>query len=357
MKKIISLFVVFVLLFSVVSCAKKESNLSGAFTLKGVSEQSIQEKKSDIEKEKKRQEELAKQPKVNKIFNRYPMAIMLDNHWEARPQSGLSKAKIIYEILAEGRITRLMMLTDVKEGDVGPVRSARPYFIRAMQEYKGMYCHVGGSTEAKSTLRSDGLNDMDEFFVAGKAYRRESHRAMPHNMYAEISKLYKVAKERGYKIDLESDAAFPFDTYDRFVEIKDAKKASGISFSYTPSDWNETYQYSITYKYNKKDNNYEKFYSDTKLVDEHTNKGLKISNLIIQVAPHGIHSDGKHKVIDTVGSGKGYYITGGKYKEITWKKESKYAETEFLMDGKKIVVNPGLTFINVIEPEMEVKFE
>ncbi len=353
MKKILSTVLVIVLIFSVVACVKKEEPKK-----EEPKEEKVEDKKVEVKKEEpKKEEKVDSQPQTKRLFDKHPIVVMLDNHWEARPQSGVSKAKVIYEMLAEGRITRIMMITDDDEGIVGPVRSARPYFIRAMQEYKGMYCHVGGSGEAKRILRVDKLNDMDQFWIGSKAYWREHHRKMPHNMYADLSKIYKAAKAKGFKIDLDSDFEFPFKANKEFVALKDAKEATSVNYSYTPRSWKGTYQYNITYKYNKDTNKYEKYYGKTKLVDEKTKKPLQISNLIIQIAEHRGHSDGKHKVIKTVGKGNGYYLTGGKYKKITWEKDSKYAKTKFLMDGKQIDVNPGLTFINVIEPKMEVKFD
>ncbi len=355
MKRIISLLIILVLILSVISCAKKEEPKQEEVKEEVKEEPKQEEVKEEVKEEKK--EEVKPKNEVKNIFTKHPMVIMLDNHWAARPQSGISRAKIIYEMLAEGRITRIMMLTDDEEGIVGPVRSARPYFIRAMQEYKGMYCHVGGSTEALNILRRDGLNDMDQFWIGSRAYWRARHRKMPHNMYSDLGKLYKVARNKGYKVDLESDFEFPFKTYTSFVELKGGKEASSVNYSYTPRSWSGAYQYNITYKYNKEKNIYEKFYAKTKLIDEKTKKPLEISNLIIQIAPHRVHSNGKHKIIGTVGKGKGYYLTGGKYTELTWEKESKYAKTKFMIDGKELVVNPGLTFVNVIEKRMEVKFD
>ncbi len=351
MKKVVSILLVMVIVFSLVACAKKEEPKK--------EEKKVEKKEEPKKEEKKEEPKKVEEPKlkVQQIFKKHPLVIMLDNHWDARPQSGLSKAKVIYEMLAEGRITRIMMLTDAEEGIVGPIRSARPYYIRAMQEYEGLYCHVGGSSEADAIISSDGLKDMDQFWVGSDAYWREDHRSAPHNMYSNFKDLYRVAKESDYQIELDNDFKFPFDTYDQFVELKDGKESSSVFFNYSPSDYNPEYQFDITYKYNKEKNVYEKFYGETKLVDEATEEPLEVSNVIIQMAPHYIHSDGRHRVIETVGEGSGYYLTGGKYKELTWKKESEYAPTQFLVDGKQIVVNPGLTFVNVIEMDMEVIFE
>ncbi len=355
MKKIVSSLLVVVLVFSFVACAKKEEPKKEEKKVEKKVEK--KEKPKKVEKKKAPKKETKPKLQTHQIFKKYPLVIMLDNHWDARPQSGISKAKVIYEMLAEGRITRIMMITDANEGVVGPIRSARPYYIRAMKEYEGLYCHVGGSGAAKKIVKKHGIKDMDQFWVGGDAYWREDHRWAPHNMYSNFKDLYKVAKKSKYKIKLDKDFKFPFDAYDKFTELKGGKASNSVQFNYTSSDYHPKYQFDITYKYNKKKNIYEKYYGETKLIDEATKKPLEVSNVIIQVAKHSIHRDGKHRVIKTVGEGKGYYLTGGKYKKITWKKKSKYAPTQFLIDGKQIVVNPGLTFINVVETDMEVTFE
>ena len=82
---------------------------------------------------------------------RRPLLVMVENHEEARPQSGLSSADIVYETVAEGGITRFMGIyyCDAQSHEiiVGPVRSARTYFLDWASEYGNnpLYAHVGGA--------------------------------------------------------------------------------------------------------------------------------------------------------------------------------------------------------------------
>lgn len=91
-----------------------------------------------------------------------PIVAMLDNHYGARPQAGLKDADIIYEILAEGNITRYMaVFQSTMPENLGPIRSARPYYISRALEYDPYYVHVGGSEQAKKDIRNLNMADID----------------------------------------------------------------------------------------------------------------------------------------------------------------------------------------------------
>lgn len=350
MKKIISLLVLSTLLL--VSCSKAQE-------LEPVQEQV---EKTKVVEEQKKEEVVVEEPveeviEVVPIFERRPIAVMLDNHWDARPQMGFSEAKIIYEMQVEGTITRMMMLSDATEGSIGPVRSARPYFVRAMQEWGSLYAHVGGSAEAISMLAGEGLQDMDQFFVGSDAYRRESHREMPHNMYADRKKLYEVAKNRGYITEYSKDFDYPLMRYSKEVKLEKGEKKNKVSFTYSPEGLSEPYRYDLSFVYDEITKTYDKRYSDVVLVDERNDEPVRAKNVILQIAVQYPHADGSHVIIETVGEGKGYYMTDGKVVEITWKKESEYAPTNFFIGEEPLVLNPGLTFINVVREDMELNFE
>lgn len=341
--KRIYLIALLVVLLSVISCGKKEQKpVEKPADKKEVKTETLQSKEEEN--------------KEVKIFKTHPIAIMIDNHWNARPQSGLSEAKIIYEVLAEGRITRLMMLTDKKDLEVGPVRSARPYFIRFMREYGALYAHVGGSGEAMRTLRAKEFKDLDQFYNSA-AYWRANHKVMPHNMYTNTTKIYKEAEKEKYKVELEKDFEFPFKEYNKYVIPEVGVKNDKVSFSYTPKSADLSYAYHIAYKYDEKTKKYQKSTNDKILIDEKNKKTVLADNVIIQVAKHRNHPNGIHKIIETVTRGKGYYLTAGKMIEIEWFKEKEYGPTKYMVNSKPIVLNPGVTFISVIETDMEVKFE
>ncbi|WKZ29080.1 MAG: DUF3048 domain-containing protein [Patescibacteria group bacterium] len=127
-----------------------------------------------------------------------PVAIMVDNHPNARPQSGVSKADVVWEAPVEGSLTRNMLIfRSASTTEIGPVRSARPYFLKWAREFDAVYTHVGGSTDALQQLASGttGLDDANEF-SNGAAFWRDSRRNAPHNTYTSSARLWELIRKK-----------------------------------------------------------------------------------------------------------------------------------------------------------------
>ena len=123
---------------------------------------------------------------------------MIENSLDARPQSGINQAGVIFEAIAEGGITRFITLyQEAQPQYVGPVRSLRPYYIDWAAAFDAPIAHVGGSPDALKQIRNGG-KDLDQFFNPG-AYWRQSTRAAPHNVYTSFKNMDKLNKAKGYK--------------------------------------------------------------------------------------------------------------------------------------------------------------
>ena len=130
-----------------------------------------------------------------------PIAAMIDNHPYARPESGLAQADIVYEALAEGGITRFLGLFFTQPAEkIGPIRSARHYFIYWADEYNAMYAHCGGYPEAYTAIAATGIADMDDL-KGSPGFWRNSDREAPHNLYTSTAALRAEADRRGLKQD------------------------------------------------------------------------------------------------------------------------------------------------------------
>jgi hypothetical protein len=130
-----------------------------------------------------------------------PLAVMIDNHPDARPQSGVAVADVVWEVPVEGGLTRNMLIfRSASATEIGPVRSARPYFLRWAREFDAIYAHVGGSDEALNDLSSGklGLDDANEFRF-GSSFRRDSRRSAPHNTYTSTGALRALAEKNGWE--------------------------------------------------------------------------------------------------------------------------------------------------------------
>lgn len=279
------------------------------------------------------------------ILERRPIAVMLDNLYSARPQAALSQADIVYEILAEGRITRYMAIFYSESPElIGPVRSARPYFVEKSLEFDPYLVHVGGSNQALRDIRTYEMADIDG--LTSGAFWRVSHKKIPHNMYTSSKVLIEEANRKGYtKTKIPEFLSFN----DEFVSI-DGTAATEIIFEYKESTPSDQRGYATSYIYNNEMKQYLRYTNGKPHVDENDQNQLTCTNIIVQYAnTKVIDNEGRLKV-DFIGSGTGKLYTGGEMVEIEWTKSSAHSSTSFYMnDGTPIKLNPGVTWFQIFE--------
>lgn len=274
-----------------------------------------------------------------------PIAVMMDNLAPARPQAGLSKADICYEILAEGRITRYLAVFYSNLPDlIGPVRSARPYFIEKAMEYNPYYVHVGGSNQAFKDIKKYRLADIDG--LSSGAFWRENHKKIPHNMYTSSKEIVEDANNRGYKTHVEPTF---LEFHESFKEIE-GDAAGQITFVYKEPTRSSSTGYATSYKYNNETKLYYRYTNGKPHVDETDENQLTCSNILVQYADTKVIDNEGRLAIKFVGTGEGKLYTAGKSVAIKWEKETPETPTLFFtQDGEAIQLNPGQTWIQVME--------
>jgi hypothetical protein len=278
-----------------------------------------------------------------------PVAVMLDNHPAARPQAGLEQAEVVYEILAEGNITRYMAVFMHGENQpVGPVRSARRYYIDKLIEYDAIYVHAGGSPEAWDDVARLKIPSFNAMNLGAPVFWREKHKKEPHNMYSALDRIQAASDRKGYNRATEV-SVHKFNQEDTPIEGQQAVK---IRILYPP-------KYHVSYEYQPEDKVYLRYVVGKPHVDEN-NKDYhaQAKNIIIQKAAHRvIDSEGRRK-IDLVGKGEGIYITDGSYIPVTWEKKDRRAPTElYKQNGDQVKLNPGKTWIQVVPFNAEITIE
>jgi len=169
-------------------------------------------------------------------------AVMIDNYpYDARPQSGLRFADIVYEVEAEGGITRYMALfLENSPAKIGPVRSARLYFVDLARPYDPYFAHAGENDdvwEPLKELRAGGFADMEEILIAGDGFWRDDTRDMPHNLYTSVARLRKSGANLGWPDTPYKRAGFAFSA------PSPVSAAPGITLDF----W---MHYSVRYVYN-----------------------------------------------------------------------------------------------------------
>lgn len=287
--------------------------------------------------------------------NRHPLAIIIENHSDARPHFGIEQASLIYEAIAEGGITRFMAIYGPKDADkVGPVRSARTFFIDWLSEYDGFFAHVGGNLDALEKIKTDGVKDLDQFAVGSRAYWRipEVGKAIEHTMFTSTSKLYDVAKSKGWDIGSSRFDAYQFKEEATLAERPTTQSVS-INFS--------TAEYNVRWVYEPKENVYLREMAGLPHKDAVTGKQLKAKNIVVMeverwYAPTTIGESGW--AMKTIGEGKAKIFQDGKATEGSWKKQSRTSRTLFYnLSDEKIKFNPGVTWFEIVPPGTLVTVE
>lgn len=275
-----------------------------------------------------------------------PIVAMLDNHYGARPQSGLKDAEVIYEILAEGNITRYMAVfqTALPE-DLGPIRSARPYYISRALEYDPYYVHVGGSEQAKKDIRNLNMADIDGLSSGSNVFWRTKHKRIPHNMYSNAGAIIKEGNRKGYRTEVTIDTL----KFKDAVETLNGDPCVGLDIIYLQATNRDKDGYHVGFTYNEETGLYERLVNNKPYSDEIDASALNTTNIIVQYASHKVLDSEGRLAIGIVGSGKGYYISAGEIIPITWKKEERRALTRYYdVEGSEIELNPGKLWIQVV---------
>ena len=281
-----------------------------------------------------------------------PIAVMIDNNIDAMPQAGLLEADIIYEIIVEGGESRLMLILQDKDLDkIGPIRSARHYFLDYALENDAIYVHYGWSPQAQSDISSLGVDNINGIYESESAFWRVKDKYAPHNAVTSTKDILEIADRKGYRVDKEKDNVLNYVVAE--VNLEDGKIADDVVIPY--SDYNE-----VEYIYDEDLKEYVRYSRGEKQVDWNSGETITTKNIIIEKAENWTLNDGSGKgrqTLDNVTTLEGYYITNGKVIEITCEKESRSGQTVYKdLEGNEINVNDGKTFIQICPISADITF-
>lgn len=309
---------------------------------------------------------------------RRPLAVMIENHAESRPQSGLSSADIVYEAVAEGGISRFMGVfycgAAAQSVTLAPVRSARMYFLPWVLEYDALYNHVGGAgrcnddtvdDRAKALCQIDQykIKDMDQFGISFptcyRNYDRLDHPvATEHTMVCFSDKLYKLASERGWtNVDAKGVPWNKnFQSWTFKDDAKDADRGASFSASFVAWKGYEA-EYGVRWEYDRTSNMYKRFNGGLAHTDLETKQQLEAKVVAIMFAketgPVDTHA---HLLYTNTGSGDGLIFQDGKATKVTWRKPTRTDRTKFFdTNGKEVSLNRGQIWVEMVPIGTPVK--
>jgi hypothetical protein len=284
---------------------------------------------------------------VDPALNERPVTgVMIENSPDARPQSGLTDAGVVVEAIAEGGITRFLALyQEAQPGYIGPVRSARPYYLDFALAFNASVAHVGGSPDALKQIKSLHVRDLDQFYNPG-AYQRITQRYAPHNVYTSMAKLDALNKSKGFKHS-------QFDSFPR----KDDNASHNPVAKYINMNLSGFY-YNTAYKFDLKSNSYRRSEGGRPHVDERSHKQISPKVLIAMVTSYGIKSDGIHSIYRVTGSGVVYVFQDGVVTVGKWHKSKRDGQVTFTnAKGNPIKLNAGQTWITLVGKTSDISYK
>lgn len=301
----------------------------------------------EVEKEKKN-EEIEKQPEYKNVYpltgiktndevNHRVLGIMVNNHSKARPQTGLNQADIVYEVLAEGFITRFLALYQSEiPAVIGPVRSARDYYIDLSNGYDAIYIAHGYSPEAKNMLLFQNAADfIDGIKYDGTLFKRDTSRYAPHNSYITYETVKKGAEQESLSLSQEVKP-LSFLTNEELENIA-GTPTEEVTITYSSS-------YNVSYTYNGKE--YVRYSAGEQTVDRESKEPTLVSNLFIVEMRHNIIDNVGRRELNLTSGGQALLAQQGKLQQVEWKNVD--GQIVPYKDGKAIGLVPGKTWINII---------
>lgn len=283
---------------------------------------------------------------IEEPSNVRPLTVMVNNAPAARPQSGLSQADMVYEVLAEGGITRLVAIyqSHNEEVTIGPIRSIRPYLIELGDLYNGLLVHAGGSPEAYSIIQKEKKEDLDEIGKAGAFFWRDKSRKAPHNLYSDITKLRAGADKLNYEKEVKIPT-YPFRSEDEIISGEHAKKVD-ITFLLK--------NYVVSYEYDDTNKLYKRSINGKPHLDLTNDKQLETANVIVMSADHEVLDDVGRISVDINSGGDAFIFQKGTIIRGNWI-HAKDDVIRFMKDDKEIPLVPGTTYINIVpnDPSLE----
>lgn len=274
----------------------------------------------------------------SKTRNRAVMINNIKNVWGY--QSGIQDAYIVYEIIAEGGITRLMaVFKDVSPERIGTIRSARAYYLDYALENDAVLMHIGGSPEALRDIRTLGVNDLD----GDGTFRDKSlGLAHEHTAFVSMSSFNDKINSRGYRTTTNKDLLlnYSIDEID-LSTMEGVVPAKNVLISFSNSK-------NTSFEYDEEMHVYKRFQNSNAHIDYVTKNQYTVKNIITYQVGNSTYDYKGRQTLYNIGSGKGYFISGGYAVPITWEKKSRSDQTVYkYLNGEEIVVNDGNTHIEI----------
>ncbi|MEW6724011.1 MAG: DUF3048 domain-containing protein [Bacillota bacterium] len=268
------------------------------------------------------------------------VAVIIDDHADARPQSGLAVADLVYEIIAEGGITRfLAFFYSRNPGDIGPVRSARPYFLQIVRAYQVPLFHCGGSTEALELIPRLGIKSVNELTADRVYFYRAKGRQMPHNLSTSGELIARATQRKGWVVALPTLPQ---------GQAEGGRPVAGVSLEYRAFGWQ-----AVRIDWSLADGRYQRNLNGAVARDAQGREIVADNVIILEVPSRSVTVDGiLLSEVDIIGHGRAWFFSRGRLYEGTWEKSSAESHFHYRVGETEMKFAPGVTWVQVV-PDLD----
>ncbi|RDW20222.1 DUF3048 domain-containing protein [Oceanobacillus arenosus] len=316
------------------------------------------QEQNSVEKESIEEEERdnVEPPQAETLANLYPLTgiptddaidqrivgVMVNNHSAARPQTGLSQADIVFEILAEGMITRFLAFYQSEMPQaIGPVRSAREYYVELANGYDALYLYHGAADFVNELIANSGIEFLNgsTYDNDGSLFKRDTTRNAPHNSYLLVDGIDKVAESKGYRL---TDASEPL----AFLADKEVTELPGEPAKHVEIVYSTNPMEIVEFDYDTTNETYMRYNDREQTVERDTGEPIHADNVFIVETYHEVIDDVGRRSIDLQSGGNAYLLQKGKLQEVQW--ANRDGRIVPVINDQIIGFVPGKTWINVI---------
>ncbi len=277
---------------------------------------------------------------VNKVTSR-PIIATINNHPAARPQSGIASADVIYEMLAEGDVTRFLALYQSEIPDsIGPIRSARDYFIELAAGLDAFYIAHGYSPEAQQLLANGVVDNVNGMQYDGILFERSSDRVAPHNSYFPGENLEVAAEKVSASLLYQKKVSYTY--YNEDENVKIGTEAGSVAITYSHND-----SFNSLYTYDENSDAYTRQSGNDVTIDELTNQPIEISNVLFFEMKHSVIDSEGRREIDLTSGGTAFVFQNGIMREVRWENIDGVLKA-LEEDGSEVKLVPGKTWVHFV---------
>ena len=294
---------------------------------------------------------------VEEPFTARPYTVIINNISDAQPMCGLSNADFLFEVLAEGGITRCLgVFSDISGLDhIGAIRSARPYFVELANSFDSIFVHHGGSKDGYAEIRNLGIDDIDALGRGNAAFYRDQDRldngySLEHTSFADGDDILEEVADLEFTTHREEGVDYGF-TFDDVASTAAGETATKLTVNF------RGYGKTTRFTYNEEMGAYGAEQYSEGVIDGNTGDAVYFRNVLMMTVDTYAYA-GSLLEMDMVGEGTGYFASNGQMVPIKWSRADNLAPFAFTHeDGTPITLGVGSTYVAITPLDSGMDYE